>query len=345
MSHSTDTDPDAATFPDDPAEFAEVADAEIGLDPGDIPEVGSRDLLPVPSAPSAASGGELVPFDPLRRYLAEVRQYSYLDREEEHALALAFFEHGDREAAQRLIMANLRLVVRLAYEYKKTPINLLDLIQEGNLGLMAAVRKFDPHRGTRLGTYAAWWIKAYMLRYIMANWKMVRIGTTQEQRKLFFNLLKEKERLESQGYEVGPRLLAEHLNVKESTVVQMEQTLSTWDRSLDEPVADGSDMTHGDQLADPRADPAEAAAQRQLRELIAGHLATFGTALEGRDREIFFERLMSAEPVTLQEIASRHGVTRERVRQNEKRMLERLRAYLSERVEGIEGLDFSISAE
>lgn len=299
----------------------------------------------VPALPERSGGNDLVPFDPLRRYLAEVRQHPYLDREEEHALALAFFEHGDREAAQKLILANLRLVVRMAYDYKKTPINLLDLIQEGNLGLMAAVKKFDPYRGVRLGTYAGWWIKAYMLRYIMANWKMVRIGTTQEQRKLFFNLLKEKERLEASGYDVGPKLLAERLDVKESSVIEMEQALTHWDSSLDEPVGEESGMTRGDLLAGGGIDPAEEAAQSQLRELIGTHLAAFGQALEGRDREIFTERLLSDEPVTLQEIADRHGVSRERIRQNEKRLLDKLKVYLSERVEGIEGMDFSVSGD
>lgn len=298
--------------------------------------------LPLPALPG---GGELVPYDPLQRYLAEVRQYPYLDREEEHRLAVAYVQGHDPDAASRLVLANLRLVVRLAFEYKKTPISILDLIQEGNLGLMTAVKKFDPYRGIRLATYAAWWIKAYMLRYIMANWKMVKLGTTQDQRKLFFNLLKEQRRLEAEGYEVGPRLLAERLDVKERTVVDMQQALTQWDRSLDEPVSEEGGETRGDLLADDRSDAGEVLAQKQLRDLINHHLSAFARELEGRDREIFTERLTAEEPVTLQEIADRHGVSRERVRQNEKRLLERIRAYLTERVEGLEGLDFSIATE
>jgi RNA polymerase sigma-32 factor len=296
--------------------------------------------VPVPNA----GAGDLVPFDPLRRYLAEVRQHPYLDREEEHQLAVAFVERGDLDAASRLVLANLRLVVRLAFEYKKTPISVLDLIQEGNLGLMAAVKKFDPHRGIRLATYAAWWIKAYMLRYIMANWKIVKIGTTQDQRKLFFNLVKEQQRLEAEGFHPGPRLLAERLDVKESSVVEMQQTLGQWDRSLDEPLGEDG-ATRGDLLAGDEGTDDERLAQRELRDLIGRHLAAFAQGLEGRDREILTERLMAEDPVTLQELADRHGVSRERIRQNEKRLLERMRAYLTERVEGIEGLDFSVSGD
>jgi len=299
---------------------------------------GPQGLLP---APGPKSGG-LVPFDPLKRYLAEVRDHPYLNREEEHSLAVAFRDHGDLEAASKLVLANLRLVVRLAFEYKKTPVVLLDLIQEGNLGLMAAVKKFDPYRGVRVGTYASWWIKAYMLRYIMANWKMVKIGTTQDQRKLFFNLLKEQQRLEAEGHEVGPKLLAETLGVKERSVVEMQQTLTHWDQSLDEPVGgEEGGATHLDMLPGDSGETDEMLAQRQLRQLINQHLSTFAKGLSGRDLEIFTERLTAEEPITLQEIATRHGVSRERIRQNEKRLLGRMKAHLSENIDGLEGLDFS----
>ncbi|MBI5136629.1 MAG: RNA polymerase factor sigma-32 [Nitrospirae bacterium] len=329
MAHSSDPDYDIAS--DDTVLVPDTA-ADAGLDA----------LLPA----TTGGGGELVPYDPLQRYLADVRQHPYLNRDEEHRLALAFRDRGDLEAASRLVLANLRLVVRLAFEYKKTPVALLDLIQEGNLGLMAAVKKFDPDRGVRLGTYASWWIKAYMLRYIMANWKMVKIGTTQDQRKLFFNLLKEQRRLEAEGHDVGPRLLAEALGVKEQSVVAMQQTLTQWDQSLDEPIGtDGEGTTHLDMLAAGGAETDEVLAQRELRELINTHLATFARGLTGRDREIFEQRLVAENPVTLQDIADRHGVSRERIRQNEKRLLERMRAYLAERVEGLEGLDFSIATD
>ncbi|MFQ5508977.1 MAG: RNA polymerase sigma factor RpoD/SigA [Leptospirillia bacterium] len=308
-------------------------------------EAAREDFIPELSPPRG-DGGELVPYDPLRSYLAEVRGYAALDREEEHHLAVAFSEHGDLEAASRLVMANLRLVVRLAYEYKKTPVSMLDLIQEGNLGLMTAVKKFDPHRGVRVATYASWWIKAYMLRYIMANWKVVKIGTTQDQRKLFYNLIKEQRRLEAEGYEVGPKLLAEKLDVKESSVRDMQQTLTQWDRSLDEPVGGEEEgVTHLDMLTGEAPDTDEAVARRQLKELLSHHLSLFSQGLTGREREIFEERLMADAPVTLQALADRHGVSRERIRQNEKRLLGKVRDYLTEHIDGLEGLDFSLGPE
>ena len=310
----------------------------------DLPtEVLTGTDLPLPAVPAADSGA-MVPYDPLKRYLAEVRAHPRLDRQTEHELAVAFQDEGNLEAASQLVMSNLHLVVRLAFEYKKTPIQVLDLIQEGNLGLMAAVRKFDPHRGIRVATYAAWWIKAYILRYIMSNWKMVKIGTTQDQRKLFFNLLKEQRRLEAEGFDVGPKLLAETLDVKESSVVEMQQALTHWDQSLDEPIGEDGD-TRMALLPGDSVDAGEALAQKELRTLINQHLATFAGELEGREREIFSERLMTDEPVTLQEIADRHGVSRERIRQNEKRLLARIRAYITERVEGLEGLDFAAQPE
>src|SRR5918996_4129048 len=184
----------------------------------------------------AKSGKALVAFDPLQRYLAEIRRFALLSREEEHRLAVRYKEYGDIQAAYKLVTANLRLVVMIAREYQRAFKNLLDLIQEGNVGLMEAVRNFDPYRGVRFPSYAVWWIRAYILRYIMNNWRMVKIGTTQAQRKLFFNLQKEKERLETEGFTPGPRLLAQHLGVKEEEVVEMEQRMSARDLSLDTPM-------------------------------------------------------------------------------------------------------------
>ncbi len=311
----------------------------------DIDDPHASQSKPVPPTASRGSG-ELVPFDPLQHYLQEVRQHPYLNREEEHSLALAFREHGDLEAASKLVLANLRLVVKLAFEYKKTPVAILDLIQEGNLGLMAAVKKFDPFRGVRLGTYAAWWIKAYMLRYIMANWKMVRIGTTQDQRKLFFNLMKETQRLEAEGFEVGPKLLAETIGVKERSVIEMQQSLTQWDQSLNEPVGEeGGTISRQDLLPGDPGDTDEQLAQKQLRTLINNHLSQFAQGLSERDRDIFNDRLTAEQPLTLQDLADRYGVSRERIRQNEKRLLSKMRDYLQERVDGLEGLDFSLGGE
>src|SRR5512143_843295 len=173
-----------------------------------------------------SDGGLLVRYDPLQRYLAEIRKYTLLSREEEHRLAVRYKEHQDIEAAYRLVTANLRLVVMIARNYQRAFRTLLDLVQEGNVGLMEAVKNFDPYRGVRFPSYAVWWIRAYIIRYVINNWRMVKIGTTQAQRKLFFNLQKEKDRLEAEGFRAGPKLLAQHLDVKEAEVVEMEQRLS-----------------------------------------------------------------------------------------------------------------------
>ncbi|HET9062364.1 MAG TPA: sigma-70 family RNA polymerase sigma factor, partial [Candidatus Binatia bacterium] len=161
------------------------------------------DKLPAPepaTVEAPAPAGALVPQDPLSTYLAEIRRYPVLSREEEHELAVRYFEHEDEEAAYRLITSNLRLVVMIAREYQRAFHNLLDLVQEGNVGLLEAVKKFDPYRGVRLPSYAVWWIRAYIIRYIMNNFRLVKVGTTQAQRRLFFNLQKEKARLESEGF-------------------------------------------------------------------------------------------------------------------------------------------------
>src|SRR4051812_12635117 len=188
-----------------------------------------------------SSSNALVPFDPLQRYLADIRRYAVLSREEEHRLAVEYKEYGDLDAAYKLVTANLRLVVMIAREYQRAFRNLLDLVQEGNIGLMEAVKNFDPYRGVRFPSYAVWWIRAYIIRYVIANWRMVKIGTTQAQRKLFFNLKKEKEKLEREGFFPTAKAIAANLKVKEQEVIEMEQRLSLPDMSVDAPVNEDSD--------------------------------------------------------------------------------------------------------
>jgi RNA polymerase sigma-32 factor len=272
--------------------------------------------------------GAVVRYDPLQRYLSEIRRYPLLSREEEHQLAVRYTKNKDVEAAYRLVTANLRLVVMIAREYQRAFRNLLDLVQEGNVGLMEAVKGFDPYRGIRFPSYAVWWIRAYIIRYIMNNWRMVKIGTTQAQRKLFFNLQKEKERLEAEGFSAGPKLLAQRLDVKESEVVEMEQRLAARDLSVDAPVAAGETMTMLDFLPSPEANVEEEVAAAESRELISQKVKEFGEQLTGKDRVIFESRLMAEEPLTLQEIGDRYGISRERVRQIEERIKKKLKAYL-----------------
>src|ERR1043166_2725537 len=187
-------------------------------------------------ADDKSSAKAIVPTDTLQRYLSEIRRYPVLSREEEHKIAVEYKERGDVQAAYKLVTANLRLVVMIAREYQRAFRNLLDLIQEGNIGLMEAVKNFDPYRGVRFPSYAVWWIRAYIIRYVMNNWRLVKLGTTQAQRKLFFNLQKEKDRLAAPGFRARPKLLAQRLDVKEKEIVEMEQRLGGSDLSVDMPL-------------------------------------------------------------------------------------------------------------
>jgi RNA polymerase sigma-32 factor len=277
----------------------------------------------------------IVRHDPLSAYIQETKRYALLSREEEHELAVKLVEEGDNNAARRLIEANLRLVVKIAYEYRRAYRNLLDLVQEGNIGLMQAVRKYDPYRGVKLSSYAAWWIRAYILKFILNNWRLVKIGTTQAQRKLFFNLRKERERLEQLGFTASPALLAENLDVAERDVIEMEKRLAAPDASLDAPMPggeeDGSPRTRMDFLPNEDGErPDRQVAQSQFQELLRGKLEHFAETLEGRESTIFRGRWLTDSPLTLQQIGDQYGITRERARQLEKRLLGRLRKFLEE---------------
>ena len=277
----------------------------------------------------------LVPFDPLQRYLSEIRRFPILSREDEHELAVAYKEYGSVEAAYKLVMANLRLVVMIAREYQKSFKNLLDLIQEGNMGLMEAVKNFDPYRGVRFPSYAVWWIRAYMIRYIMNDWRMVKIGTTQAQRKLFFNLAKEKEKIEAEGLTPGPKLLAQRLNVKEDEVVEMEQRLGSRDLSVDVPFGNDDEATLLNFLPDQKQNPEEQFAESQYRDLVRQKMEQFAGGLKDKELVIYRERLVNEEPLTLREIGEKYGISRERVRQIEERVKRKLKTYLKNELKDV----------
>jgi RNA polymerase sigma-32 factor len=283
-------------------------------------------------SPPEPRGGSLARRDPLSAYMAETRRYPLLTPEEEHDLAVRLVEHGDTAAARRLIEANLRLVVKIAYEYRRAHKNLLDLVQEGNIGLIQAVSKFDPYRGVKLSSYAAFWIRAYILKFILNNWRLVKIGTTQAQRKLFFNLRKEREKLEQLGFQPTAALLAEKLDVPEREVVEMERRLAAPEASLDAPLGnsddDGGARTRLDYLPSEDDRPDRAFANSEFSELLRAKLEAFAQTLEGREQTIFRERWLTDEPLTLQELGDRYHVSRERARQLERRMLDRLKKYL-----------------
>ncbi|UCE83379.1 MAG: RNA polymerase factor sigma-32 [Deltaproteobacteria bacterium] len=290
---------------------------------------------PLDSYPSDS----LIPYDPLKHYLMEIKRYPLLSREEEQRLSIRYREKGDMEAAYRLITSNLRLVVKIALSFQRHWMrNLMDLIQEGNIGLMQAVKKFDPYRGYKLSYYASFWIKAYIIKFIMDNWKLVKIGTTQAQRKLFFNLRKEKERLLSMGFEPAPKLLAERLDVKESEVIEMDQRLGSWEVSLDAPIKEDSDSDHQSFIPSDEIGADDQLADFERKEILTQKLASFRTTLPEKERFIFDNRLMAEEPLTLQEIGDLYGISRERVRQIQVRITKKIKTYLQEEIEDIEDL-------
>jgi RNA polymerase sigma-32 factor len=275
----------------------------------------------------------LAPFDPLRRYLAEIRRYPILDPEEEKALAIRYREEGDLDAAYKLVVSNLRLVVKIALEYYNSWMaSLLDLIQEGNIGLMLAVKKFDPYRGVRLPYYASFWIKAYILRFIMENWRLVKVGTTQAQRKLFFNLRRERERLESMGFTPGPKLLARTLDVKESEVIDMTQRLDSREMSLDTPIEQDSRERFGDLIPSEEVYLDERMANDELKALFSQKIEEFRKTLKGRDLDILENRILAPIPATLHEIGNKYGISYERVRQIEKNIVKRFKAFVTREI-------------
>jgi RNA polymerase sigma-32 factor len=280
----------------------------------------------------------VVPVTALQQYLAEVRRYPYLSKEEELQLFHEYRTQGSREAAVKLIMANLRVSVAIAAEYLHTGADHMDLIQEGNVGLMQAIKKFDPTKNVRFYAYAAWWSRAYILRYLLNTYRLVKIGTTQDQRKLFYNLRKEKAKLEREGFAPDTKLLADRLNVRERDVIEMDQRLGNWELSLDQPIGEEQDGTLLDILPSQQVPADEQLADKQLRALFRKKLAEFLTTLEERDEDILRNRLLSETPLTLDDLGAKYGITKERTRQLEARIIRRLRDYMKKEVKDFDRL-------
>jgi RNA polymerase sigma-32 factor len=346
------SDEDSEDAPDS-AEEAEQADepelddetviAEAELVDEDFDADASLDEAPLPALARRSGEGadsSIAKYDPLQAYMREVQRHPLLSKTEEHELATRYVKEGDLDAAARLVTANLRLVVKLAYEYRRAYRNMMDLIQEGNIGLMQAVKRYDPYRGVKLSSYAAWWIRAYMLRYMLNNWRMVKLGTTQAQRKLFFNLNKEKARLSAMGIEPTPAEIADRLHVDEKEVIEMDRRLSRGDASLDAPVGDGdnSSVARVELLPSGLGGPEVDTTSAQLNEILREQLGRFRTTLSGKDALIFDKRMVAEEPLTLQELGDEFGVSRERVRQLEARISGKLRVFLKESL----GDDFQV---
>ena len=303
---------------------------------GDPAPVGAVDELRLGArvldlAEADSDGGALstVGRSSLSAYLRQLGEHALLSRDEEHALAVRYRQTGERTAGQRLVTANLRLVVKIAQEYRPGHRNLSDLIQEGNLGLVQAVEKFDPYRGVKVSSYATWWIRAYILKYVLANWRMVRIGTTQPQRKLFFNLRRERERLDRLGIEIDAEHLAAALDVSPKEVLEMERRLAASETSFDAPVPGDGSRTQGDLVAaGPGAQPDIQVEEGEFQEVLRGTLDRFAARLRNRELDLFRKRLLSEHPQTLERIGGDHGISRERTRQIEERLKAKLRRYL-----------------
>lgn len=282
----------------------------------------------------------VVPYSPLQKYLAEVRRYPLLTREEEQRLIEEYRNLGKRESGIQLILSNLRLVISIAGPYTRPGMEQLDLIQEGNVGLLQALKRYDPSKGTRFGSYAAWWIKAYILRYVVANFRLVKLGTTQNQRKLFYNLKKERHKLESQGFVPDTKLLADRLSVRERDIWQMEQRLGNREIPLHQPIGEDSDQTLLDIIPASEQNIDTELAEKHLKELFRKTLREFTETLNDRDRFVLTHRILSESPITLEELGKRFGVTKERSRQVQNRIIEKLRDFTKDRIKDFDQLSF-----
>jgi len=277
----------------------------------------------------ASDDKALIRYDPLQRYLSEISHYKLITRERERELGLRIQEENDTEAAYELVTSNLRLVVKIALEFQRMWMqNLLDLIQEGNIGLMQAVKKFDPYKNVKFSYYASFWIKAYILKFIMDNWRLVKIGTTQGQRKLFFKLKKEKQLLIDQGFDPKPKLLSEKLGVSEREVIDMDQRLDGWDVSLDTPIKEDSDTDRMDFVSSEAESAEDQMAKKEIETLLHNKIDDFKKTMSARELEIFELRVFSDSPATLQEIGDKYNISRERVRQIEKNIIKKIKEYL-----------------
>ncbi len=295
----------------------------------DYEEVPEKIFLPTPK-----TSGEVANRDPLSLYLREVSRFPLLEPDEEFQLAKRVQESGDQEAAFRLVSSHLRLVVKIAMDFQRRWMqNVLDLIQEGNVGLMKAVNKFDPDKGIKFSYYAAFWIKAYILKYIMDNWRLVKIGTTQTQRKLFYNLNKERQRLQALGFDPTTQTLSENLNVTEDEITEMDIRLAKNDLSLNLKLGEDSETTRMDFLPDLGPGVEDTLANKEISTLLLDQLRELAPKLNEKEQVILNDRLLSDSPRTLREIGEEFGVTRERVRQIEARLLGKLKEHLADSVE------------
>ncbi len=314
-----------------------VTPDEIIAQENDISPVEDKVNLKEKTVPRDTSSKPAI-YDPVSAYYQTLRHYPVLTRDEEKKLAVRYLETEDVDAAYTLVTSNLKLVIKIALEYRRLWREIVDLIQEGNVGLMQAVKKYDPYRGVRFSSYAAWWVRAYIIRYIMNNTRMVKIGTTQAQRTLYFQLGKERERLRRMGIEPDSKAIAKSLNLKESEVEEMSMRLSTGDLSLEAKRGHDGDFSLYDTIPALEPDTESRVADAETRSIYLEKLSEFVATLADRDRKIFTMRWMRDDPLTLQVVGEKLGITRERVRQLEARIIKNLREHLEK--EGLSASDF-----
>ena len=304
-------------------------DTEVLSVPVDVETIDAEPVdAPVPLPPVKTERGVEAP-TALNVYMSQLRYHDPISREEEHALAVRWVEDGDKEAGRQLVLSNLRLVVKIAMEYKRAWTNTLDLIQEGNVGLLEAVQRFDPYQGTKLSSYAAYWIRAYILKYLIDNIRLVKLRQTRAQRKLFFRLNKEKRELERLGFQPSPKLIAERLDVDEADVVEMETRLGQGEISFDAPVRDDEgSASYGDFLSSNRPSAESQVLDEDLRATFLKHVGRFQETLGEREQRILEARVLAEDQLTLRELGEEIGLTRERIRQLEKQLISDLGEYL-----------------
>ena len=269
----------------------------------------------------------------LDSYIVQINQIPLLSQEEEFELAVRYKKHNDINAVQKLITSNLRFVVKVAFEYKSYGIKILDLIQEGNIGLMMAIKKFDPYRGYRFISYAIWWIRAYIQNFIIKNWSLVKIGTTQAQKKLFYKIGKVRKALEeNQEKEKKYELVANELAVAKEDIIEMEQRMSARDLSLDAPIDDSQELSHFDLLKETSPNQEEVFGDEEEKQILGKEVRDAMKRLNDKEEYVIINRIMADSPLTLQEIGHHLKLSRERVRQIESEALKKLKKEMSPRV-------------
>lgn len=273
----------------------------------------------------------LVRLDPLTQYMRQAESFPLLSPEDERELFRQYQKDGDVEAARKLVSSHLRLVIKIAMEYRNAYYNLLDLIQEGNVGLMVAVKKYDLEKGARLASYATWWIRSYILKYILDNFRLIKIGTTKAQRRLFYNLIGEKRRIEAMGFRPDARALSDRFGVTIHEIEEMNKRLALPEYSLQAPVShEPESATLQDFISDDDVPIDEKIAKHEMADIFEEKFKEFAQSLKPRELKIFEQRLLAEIPRTLQSIADEYGISKERARQIEARIIERLKKYFED---------------